>query len=264
MFSIVCVYNNKKVYDDHILKSLESQTASYELIAIDNSQKEFSSASDALNCGGGQAKGKYIMFVHQDVRIDSRSWLADAERMLDSLADVGIAGVAGSSECGIVSIIEHGVPPRSPADVSIYEPTKVQTLDECLAIIPGDVFETLKFDGNLCDNWHLYVVDFCLRCKMLGFEVYTLPMYVYHRSSGSSGKSLFEIIASMSLYSNQYYLTLEKLLYKYKGYYKYIYTTCGVWNTSYPLIFQRYLHFMRSGPKYVSEKITRWINEAIA
>jgi GT2 family glycosyltransferase len=195
--------------------------------------------------------------------MDSKTWLADTERMLDSLTDIGIAGVAGSSEYGIATIIMHGDPPRSPADVSIHEPTKVQTLDECLAIVPRSVFETLKFDGKVCDNWHLYVVDFCLRCKMLGFEVYTLPMYVYHRSSGSSGKTLFEIIASMSLYPNEYYLTLEKLLYKYKNYYKYIYTTCGVWNTSYPLIFQRYLRFIRSGPKYASERITQWLYEAI-
>ena len=51
----------------YLLKSLNSQTALYELILVDNTQKKFKSASEALNYGGEKATGKYIIFTHQDV-----------------------------------------------------------------------------------------------------------------------------------------------------------------------------------------------------
>jgi len=67
MISIVCVYNDEITLKDYLLKSLENQTSKHELILIDNTQGKYKSAAGALNWGGGKAKGKYIMFVHQDV-----------------------------------------------------------------------------------------------------------------------------------------------------------------------------------------------------
>jgi len=44
----------------------------------------------ALNYGATQIKSgsKYAMFVHQDVKLLSDSWLEEAERMLDSIPDL--------------------------------------------------------------------------------------------------------------------------------------------------------------------------------
>jgi len=263
MISIICVYNDRRVLEDYLLKSLADQTADYELIAIDNRSMDFRSASRALNHGWRRAKGEYIMFVHQDVDLHSRTWLADSEKMLDALPGPWVAGVAGCSENGIATIMEHGVPPRSPADIVIDGPVKVQTVDECLVLVRRDLPDVPEFDEDLCDGWHLYAADLCLRCKMRGFEVYALPLYVYHLSRGGANKNILEALLSLSLYPKEYYTTLEKLLHRYGNHYQRIYTTCGVWDTSKPLLLQRCLRFLDSGPRYAADKIRRWITRHI-
>lgn len=228
MISVVCVYNNEKILEDCLLKGLKNQTVKFELIDLDNTNGKFKSAAEALNHGGKQAKGKYIMFVHQDVDLSSNSWLEEVEKMLDSLQNLGIAGVAGKSENkkGVITNIKDGTPPKLTGKIQIKSPTKVQTLDECLVIIPRSVFNMFQFDENVCDNWHLYAVDYCLSIKRLGFDAYVIPMFVYHRSAGYS-------------FSEKYYLTLQKVLKKHKKHYKEIYTTMGDWSTLYPLRIQR-------------------------
>ena len=67
MISIICVFNDKKVLNECLLESLKNQTANYELILIDNTNRKFKSASEALNYGAKKAKGNYLMFVHQDM-----------------------------------------------------------------------------------------------------------------------------------------------------------------------------------------------------
>jgi len=70
------------------------------LILIDNTQKKYKSAAEALNFGGKKAKGKYIMFIHQDIELEDNSWLENVEALLNKLNHLGIAGVAGMSEEG--------------------------------------------------------------------------------------------------------------------------------------------------------------------
>lgn len=247
MISVVCVYNNKKILNDFLLKSLRNQTVDYELILLDNTRRQFKSAAEALNYGGKKAKEKYIIFVHQDVDLSSNSWLEKVEKMLDSIRNLGVAGVAGKKEGGgVMTIINHGDPPRPAGSITIRKPEKVQTVDECLFIIPRSVFRTIHFDENVCDDWHLYAVDYSLSVKRLGFDAYVIPMFVYHRSPGYS-------------FSEEYYLTLEKVLEKHKKHYKWIYTTMGDWSALYLLRIkrQRIWRLAKAGVKILLEKIGR-------
>jgi|Deesub1362A_J573_1020465.scaffolds.fasta_scaffold02663_2 GT2 family glycosyltransferase len=235
MISIICVYNNKKILNEWLLRSLENQTARYELILIDNTDNKFKSATKALNYGGKKAKGKYIMFVHQDVRFSSNTWLKDAVNMLNSLPDVGIAGVAGKRDIRgfiesrrIISNIVHGIPPKFAGNIKIHNPEKVQTLDECLFVIPKRVFDMLQFDEENIDTWHLYAVDYALSVKKLGFNVYVLPLKIHHRSTGDP-------------IPTDYFKSLRKLLKKHKKNYQHVNTTCGNWYTFYPFVLQKLL-----------------------
>lgn len=244
MISVVCVYNNKQIFNDFLLKSLMNQTAEYELIGIDNASNEFKSAAEALNYGGKKAKNKYIMFAHQDVSFLPDSWLEDAEKYLDSIGIFGIAGVAGMSETGNSNqergrnIIKHGEPPEAwPWGNRIQSLEPVQTLDECLVIVPRSTFDILKFDEKTCDGWHLYAVDYCLSAKERGFGVYVFPMEIYHLSKGASNKKKFKCIYGPL--PDEYYETLDKVVKKHFNTYKIIYTTCGEWNTAYPVSLQR-------------------------
>ena len=77
MISVVCVYNNEAILKVALLRSLQSHTATFEPILLDNRDSRYKSAAQALNEGARRATGDFIMFVHQD------RWLADAERSCD-------------------------------------------------------------------------------------------------------------------------------------------------------------------------------------
>jgi len=228
MISIVCIYNNEDILNNYLLKSLNKLKLNHELIFIDNSKNKFKSAAKALNYGGKKAKEKYIMFIHQDVDLNTDNWLEITEKLLNSLPNLGIAGVAGKSEYEkeIITNLKHGNPPHYAGKIQIQNPEEVQTLDDCLLLIPKTVFNTHKFDEKTGYGWHLYGVDYCLTIKMFDLNVYVLPTSVNHKSSGDP-------------FSNEYYNALSKLLKKHRNNYKIIHTTIFDWNTRYPIIFQK-------------------------
>ncbi len=216
MFSIVVVYNNKRALDEILLKSLKSQTAKFELIALDNESGVFRSAAQALNVGGKRAKGEYVMFVHQDIELGSDRWLENAEELLDTIPDLGIAGVVGMSGEG-TDYVERKRGYISDCGDIWGEPfekaQEVQTLDECLLIVPKPVFSKMQFDDKTFDSWHCHGADYCLCIRPMGLKACVIPGFVYHRSLRSNVTGLFKY---------------QKRLYrKHKGKCRHIYTTCG-------------------------------------
>jgi hypothetical protein len=188
MISVVCVYNKESTFNDVLLKSLRSQTAAYDLVALDNRAGRFHSAAEAYNHGGAQAKGDYVMFVHQDLWLVTRTWLEDAERVLKGLPSLGVAGVAGmvsmseksrtsqwaSASCFYLdetTVVEHD---------AIRAPVEVETLDECLLLVPRPVFDKLKFDEATFDGWDCYAADYCLCAKTMGLKAYVIPAPCSH------------------------------------------------------------------------------------
>ena len=113
MISIICVFNNKKILNKYLNKCLQTQTLDFEFIPMDNTKSIYSSAAEALNIGAKKASGKYLMFVHQDVKLGSNTWLYDTEKLLDGLPNIGIVGVAGKSEKinGVITNSKYGEPP---------------------------------------------------------------------------------------------------------------------------------------------------------
>jgi len=233
MISVICVYNNRATLETCLLKSLKAQTIDHELILIDNTTGRFKSAAKALNLGGREAKGELLMFVHQDVYLPSVDWLRIVESRLRQLSNLGIAGVAGAREMRrcVVTNLKHGDPPRPAGNIQIDRLEKVQTLDECLILIPKSVFEKLEFDEETCDDWHLYAVDYSLSARRLSYDVYVIPDCAYHRSAGES-------------MSDGYYRVLNKVLKKHRDAYPVIYTTIGDWSTPHPVVVYRLLRIV--------------------
>ncbi len=229
-----------------LLASLKEQTTPYELILLDNTSRKYKSASNALNKGARDAKGDYLMFVHQDVSLVSRYNLKYAEEVLAGLPNLGAAGVAGSTRNGGFSIMHQGIPPRPVhSHLGMTEPVCTQTLDECLIMVPKSVFKVTQFDENTCDDWHLYTVDYCLSLANLGFNIYVIPMYIYHQSLGGHNANILQDVTHLGPYPEGYYRTLKKLITKHKSRYKNIYTTTVNWNTRLPLLLQRIIHLAK-------------------
>jgi GT2 family glycosyltransferase len=186
MLSIVCVYNNEETLNRVFLKSIEKQTVDVELILLDNRGSQFKSAAEALNEGGRRAKGEFVVFAHQDMWFSDLSWMEKAEKLLPTLPGLGIAGVAGTSEKGksrrerLKTSIEVFNKPFWDEIGLVSEPEEVQTLDECVLVIPSKLFETLKFDSQVFDGWDCYGADYCLSAKKLGYKAYVLPLTSTH------------------------------------------------------------------------------------
>jgi len=169
------------------------------------------------------AKGEYIMFAHSDTWLGSDSWLEDAEETLRWIPDLGVAGVAGHSENGRNwvercrwSIEEFGDPLGGCKPVQ--KPEKVQTLDECLLIVPGSVFTRLQFDEKVFDGWDCYGADYCLSGRQLGLAAYVVPGPCSHSC----------LRASYHIWDFKELLNFHKRLYaKHRKNYKHIYTWMG-------------------------------------
>jgi hypothetical protein len=240
MISVICVYNDLHLYNNFIKSSLEKQTVKYELIALDNTNNKFKSAAEALNYGAGQASGKYFMFVHQDIKFNTESWLEGAEKLLDNLEKMGVAGVAGigNKYLRIVSNIKHGVPPRNAGNIKINNIEQVQTLDECLFIVKKEVYKKYYFDEKICNGWHLYAVDMCLTLQKQGYKNIVLPLEVYHLSVGQKICKVKKIFIFRRL-PKEYYDCLKNVIKKHKDSYGFIYTTCGLWDTTRSIFIQK-------------------------
>lgn len=247
MISVICVYNDLQLYNNFIKSSLEKQTVKYELIALDNTNNKFKSAAEALNHGSKKANGKYLMFVHQDVKLNGENWLESSEKLLDNINKLGVAGVAGIGKkyTRILSNIKHGVPPKDAGKIKINNIEEVQTLDECLFILKKEVFNRYCFDENTCDGWHLYAVDLCLSLEKKGYVNIVMPLPVYHLSTGHKKINKIKMILNIGRLPVEYYNCLKKVIQKHRVYYKYIYTTCGVWNTTKPIFLQKNLMMIK-------------------
>lgn len=243
MISVICVYNNRKTLDDYLLRDIYGQGC--QLILLDNRGGHYSSAAEALNHGASEAEGEYLLFVHQDMLIGDESRLFDLENMLDELPDLGIAGLAGRrGPEGVITNITHGDPERPAGEMGLNEATVVETLDECLFIIPRQTFENHPFDEVTCDGWHLYAVDYCLNIENEGLKAYVLPFEAHHLSDGKS-------------MSKDYYTVMARLIRKYKGSHAFIYTTMGCWDTRRPVILQRIHGFIRGSWNHCLNRINR-------
>ena len=216
MISVVCVYDNEEYLKRILLKSLQSQTVEFELITLDNRDGRFKSAAEALNYGGEKANGDYIMFVHQDMCLLSDSFIEDAERILRSIPDLGVGGVGGATNEGKwrYSIDIYDSPDY--CNLTIRKPEVVETLDECLLLVPRPVFDKLKFDEKVFDGWDCYGADYSLCVARLGLKAYVIP--------GSSAHT-YTRRGFYHIWDFNNLLKYEKRLYaKHKGDYKTIHT----------------------------------------
>ena len=196
-----------------MVDSLKKSTIEYELVGIDNTNSKFKSAAAALNFGGDIATGDMLVFLHQDIIFNSEKSLATLVENYKKLpSDSAILGIFGATRTGKKEILE-GV-------------FAVDTLDECLVILNRDTFEKHRFNENLCNGWHLYVVELCIRIRMLNGLVAVVEHDITHLSTGEVNES--------------YMKTFKQLLNTYKSE-KWICTTCKTLPTN---MFVFYLYYI--------------------
>jgi len=179
MISVVCVVNDKEIFENNLLASLHEQTADYELLVIDNIEGQFSSIPEAINSAASKARHEYILCAHQDVYLIGKSWLKRAEEACTALGNMGVSGVAGVNKTGgyVGFIVDRGRFWGNPLEA----PAVAFTLDECLLLMHKDTFLKNKFDESF--KFHSYGADMCLRVSEQGLYIYVIPCPIYHNSA---------------------------------------------------------------------------------
>jgi len=112
-FSIISVYNNKHILNEYLMSGLKNQSFDdFEIILLDNRFNKFDSASSALNHGGNQAIGDYLIFIHQDVLLPYY-YIEKVNTYVQRINNLGVAGAAGVRDTGKctaqgLNMIQHG------------------------------------------------------------------------------------------------------------------------------------------------------------
>ncbi len=224
--TFVCCYNDNRSFED-LVNCINSQNCDSEIIGIDNSSYSFMSCSSAFNSILNNIETKYVAFIHQDIIINDVDTVNKMLSYLDKVEVSDLLGVAGarlnnSNKRIVLSNITHGVG-HEQAGESLVGFQECMTLDECLVFGYSEYFINNPFDEILCDNWHLYFVEQCLRTQSHGGHVYVCDLPLYHKSKGNI--------------SYKYVNGFFKLCRKYRKNFDYITTCCASSKTDFIKLF---------------------------
>ena len=201
---IVCVYNDEKVFWEELINSLLKQETKYNvrINGIDNTQGKYLSMAEAYNSVLELLKGRWTIFLHQDIVFNSKDSLDGIVHELEKIDTDSIVGSAGVIRNTRKTIVTEGTP------------IEAETVDECFFGMTTERFKELKFNEQLCDNWHMYAAEICLHNKCLNGKVLIIKADITHLSPG--------------VISKEYVKTLYKLIdfYKKLGV-ESIWTTCA-------------------------------------
>ena len=214
--SVIIIYNNKEKVDEAV-EYIKKQTlyAETEVIAVDNRDKEFYSASIAMNYASEKAEGEVLVYIHQDMLLTDTDTLKKYYDFITEKEDVIVGAVGYSIEDKhVITDIarwSERVYNMPPANGKIK---KVYSLDECMFAMKKSLWQKLRFNEEVCDNWHYYAVEICYRNMLNGGENYVLPLKLWHKS-----------VKCLSL-DNNFMLATKKFIKEYRGKIKMLYAPC--------------------------------------
>lgn len=181
-FSVCAIVTNMSEFEE-MKASFEQcgfDTGCEYLIADNTSGNQFD-AYTAINRFLKEAKGEYIIIVHQDVRcidgVDKLTQiLQDLTHRDPSWAVCGNAGAIGYHQ-DIRYIVNGG-------KIVTHDnlPGRVYSMDENMLIIPRRVNIAVSADLN---GFHFYAADLCVIADYLGYTCYVIPFMVKHLSLGN-------------------------------------------------------------------------------
>ena len=234
--TVVCCWNNEKVYNDFV-DTLKAQTCPCEIIGIDNrGNQAFTSCAAAYNSVIEQVKTKYVLYSHQDILLHDVHALEKFVSYLDRIGQddiLGAAGVRFDSPSGFSSVTHinnrTGEIVHSIANFHEGGMIECDTVDECVFGGRTEHFRKYPFDEVICDNWHLYAAEACLRTKaLLSGKVWCCDVPVFHLSSGTISPS--------------FRYGFYKMCRKYAEYFPFIRTMCGAERTDFIHLFPRFVY----------------------
>lgn len=192
LFSFVTLVANQDSYD-RFLESAEGRgfnPDNSEFLALDNRNGNQFDGYDAMRRTVVEAKGRYIVFTHDDVEFH-RDGAAELEARLGELSaldpDWTIAGNSGGIRYrrGKNYLTQHIDDPHQ-LGMRVEAPVLVETLDENFFIIRRDRPVLNSYDLR---GFHLYASDLCRISEIMGGRAYVIPFLLRHHSGGKIDES---------------------------------------------------------------------------
>lgn len=185
--TFVCCYNDVNAFNK-LVDNINYQDLDVSIIGIDNSSNKFTSCSSAYNSVIKKITTKYVAFSHQDISFIHSNTINQIIFYLSQTGTNDLIGVAGAKEeplykRKVLSNVIHGTE-KSHAGSPFTGIEKCMTLDECLLFGHTEYFISNPFNEELCNNWHLYCVEQCLRTQINGGNVYVCDIEMLHESKG--------------------------------------------------------------------------------
>ncbi len=167
----------------------------HEFISITDAK----SLAEGYNRGMRQARGEYLILCHDDIEILSADF---RQILLTRLQRYDLIGVAGATQIKgprwlqagpphVFGQIAHYIPTENAYDVVIWSvPARVVpgicVMDGLFLAGKRSVFETIRFDEQTFDGFHLYDLDFTFRAARGGFNLAVCTdLAIIHASIGT-------------------------------------------------------------------------------
>jgi len=178
----------------------------YELLVIDNSDNEYS-IFEAYNLGIERSSGKYICFLHDDIRIETNNWGSIINRIFEIDNKIGLIGVAGSKiktkmpsawwDCPAEDKCLNIIQKFSEIKKKHWRNGLEEKSFENVAVIDGVFMAARKIDGILFSKklkgFHNYDLNISFEYLKNGNKVVvTKDILLEHFSIGILNKSWYE------------------------------------------------------------------------
>jgi hypothetical protein len=138
------------------------------------------SLCSAYNLGMNKAKGKYKVYLHQDVFIYNKNFISDFLILFNKYLDLGIMGMAGAerlplsgiwwqSKCNFGALYRTYGDRIKPAHIGVFkeEYKEVEALDGLILITQYDI----SWREDLFKGWHFYDISQCTEFLKAGYKV---------------------------------------------------------------------------------------------
>ncbi|HZY69749.1 MAG TPA: hypothetical protein VFF67_02070 [Thermoplasmata archaeon] len=205
----------------------------------------FTSISKAYNHAARRARGRYLVFLHQDAAFESPRWNVELDRWLAgrSFAIAAASGVVGHR----LYYCDTEVLATNP-ELEVNEPRTADLVDEALFIVPRAEWLAAPFDEQLVDSFHLCAGEYSVRRRIAGAGVLLVPIRYAHRNLAAAGSDLQPMAAAKQRHGIAWVRAAERIRRAYPS--ETIVTSMGTLSTANLLLYRMYYGIaMRAFPR---------------
>lgn len=161
-----------------------------EYLVIDNSKENTTDAYHGYNQLIEKAKGRYIIFCHQDIQLNYSN-RADLELRITEIEKMDNRW-AVLSNCGATGILEYALRVTEGDGVERNTnnfPSRVNSVDEHFFLVKAST--KVQFSKRL-NGFHFYGTDICLSAKKGGYTSYVIDFHLSHLGGGTVDEAFYK------------------------------------------------------------------------